>query len=73
MTTEFLNQLAKAYWNMDYYDFLFRTNFVDSDYAREKFQSFQAGCKKLLEFDHETLESILAMSMSDQNKSELNS
>jgi hypothetical protein len=73
MTTEFLNQLAKAYWNMDYHDFLFRTNFVDSDYAREKFQSFQAGCKKLLEFDHETLESILAMSTSDQNKSELNS
>ena len=43
MTTEFLNQLAKAYWNMDYHDFLFRTSFVDSDYAREKFKSFQAG------------------------------
>lgn len=65
MTTEFLNQLAKAYWNMDYYDFLFRTNFVDSDYAMEKFQSFKRGCEELLKFDADTLQSIITLSVKE--------
>jgi hypothetical protein len=65
-TQELLSLLAKAYNQIDYYDFLFRTGFKDCTYAMEKFQSFQLGCKKLLEFDPDTLQSIITLSVKDE-------
>jgi hypothetical protein len=60
---EFLAALAKAYWNLDYYDFLFRTGFQDCEYSLEKFQSFKLGCQKLMEFDTDTLQAIVTLSV----------
>jgi len=57
---EFLESLSRAYWKMDYQQFLQRTGFVESDYALNKFKLFQQSAKGLLEFDIETLTSILA-------------
>lgn len=54
-----LSALASAYWNMDYNEFLKRTNFVDSEYAIAKFQLFQQSVKCLIEFDTKTIESLL--------------
>jgi hypothetical protein len=57
---EFLDNLSRTYSKMDYYQFLDRTGFVDSDYSLEKFKLFQRSVKGLLDFDVETLTSILA-------------
>ena len=57
---EFLESLASTYWKMDYPQFLQRTGFVESDYALQKFKLFQQSAKGLLDFDRETLTSILA-------------
>jgi uncharacterized protein with von Willebrand factor type A (vWA) domain len=57
---EFLENLSRTYSKMDYYQFLDRTGFVDSDYSLEKFKLFQRSVKGLLDFDVETLTSILA-------------
>ncbi|MBD2629677.1 hypothetical protein [Trichormus variabilis] len=57
---EFLECLSRAYWKMDYQQFLQRTGFVESDYAMQKFKLFQQSAKGLLDFDPETLASILA-------------
>lgn len=57
---EFLESLASTYWKMDYRQFLERTGFVESDYALQKFKLFQQSAKGLLDFDRETLTSILA-------------
>jgi hypothetical protein len=45
---------------MDYRQFLERTGFVESDYALQKFKLFQQSAKGLLDFDPDTLASILA-------------
>ena len=57
---EFLESLASTYWKMDYRQFLERTGFVESDYALQKFKLFQQSAKGLLDFDPDTLASILA-------------
>ncbi|AFW97205.1 MULTISPECIES: hypothetical protein [Nostocales] len=57
---EFLESLSRAYWKMDYSQFLQRTGFVESDYALQKFKLFQQSAKGLLDFDPDTLASILA-------------
>jgi len=57
---EFLESLSRAYDKIDYYEFMRRTGFVESDYALQKFKLFQQSAKGLLDFDRETLTSILA-------------
>jgi len=57
---EFLESLSRAYWKMDYSQFLQGTGFVESDYALQKFKLFQQSAKGLLDFDPDTLASILA-------------
>ena len=69
MMNDFLSLLSKAYWNLDYYDFLFRTGFEDCQYSLEKFKSFKLGCQKLMEFDADTLQSIVTLSVNQNAES----
>jgi len=58
-TKTLLAAISLAYYNLDYYQFLEKTGFVDSLYAMEKFQLFQQSIKGLLQFDSETLQVLL--------------
>ena len=57
------NTIGKTYWDMDYYQFLSRTGFNDDQYSMEKFQLLQNSFKGLLQFDPNTLKSILEGSL----------
>ena len=59
---QLLTQLSKAYWNVNYNQFLEKTGFVDSAYSLDKFRTFQEACKKLSQFDSQTLEAIVSES-----------
>ena len=65
---EFLESLSRAYWKMNYEQFLERTGFVTSDYALQKFKLFQQSAKGLLDFDVETLTSILSQEQESINQ-----
>jgi hypothetical protein len=67
---EFLQAIAKAYWQMDYADFLFRTGFTESQYSMDKFKDFQHLCRLIGKFDPDTLQSILTLSLVNDGKSE---
>lgn len=58
-TKTLLAAISFAYYNLDYYQFLEKTGFVDSQYSLEKFRLFQQSIKGLLQFDPETLQVLL--------------
>ena len=55
---EFLTKLGTAAWNINYHQFLERTGFVDSQYAIDKFMTFQEAVKLINQFDAETLDKL---------------
>lgn len=56
---ELLEKLRKAYCHIDYFQFLERTGFVDSQYAIDKFQIFKEAINLITKFDSQTLEKII--------------
>lgn len=56
---EFLEKLRRLYSQMDYYQFLQSTEFVDCDYAMDKFCALRNGISSLCQFDNETLTKLL--------------
>jgi hypothetical protein len=56
---QLLEKLRKAYSHIDYYQFLEKTGFVDSQYALDKFKTFNQAVKLLCQFESDTLERII--------------